>query len=399
MRPLRLLYALGPGNAVESYRCWKDGAEVLTETSRTYSGQFFEFCRRGGHCGYAISSSRGPERLIDGSMHVENRPKRLTGSGIRFHLSQALYGISIVLTALRWRADVVIADSGTTHWALLAPLKVLGIQVVGVLHNVSWPNGYKPTGRFKRIVLASEGWFWRHIASAVLSVSPECEQQVRELAGNLTAHAVQYRAQFNREDFAPIPAAPPLWRAPFRVMFAGRIERFKGVFDLLKVAVVLQRAHPGRVQFDICGGGSALQELNDAIRSNGLGKVVRTHGTLMRPALLKVYAACHAVIVPTRSDFCEGMPLVCAEAILCHRPVVTSRLSNAVDVLPDALVIATPDDPQSYADAIQRLLGDAALYERLCAACTELQEQFYDPRTSLAAAFTTVFGDRVEQAL
>jgi glycogen synthase len=395
MRTLRLLYALGPGNVVDSYRNWRDGKDVLSETSRTYSGQFFDFCRRFRHCAYAISSFAHAERIVDGSMIIENRPKRLSGGGFRYHLSQALYAISIMLSAIRWRADAVIVDSGTTHWALLAPLKLAGIKVIASLHNVPWPSGYKPTTLVKRTVLASDAWFWRYIADAVLSVSPECERQVGELAGKLDAVAVQYRPQFNRADFVSILPPPARSSIPFRVLFAGRIEGNKGVFDIVEIARLLQRDSPGRVQFDICGSGSALPALNDSIERNGLTGVVRTHGKLLRPALLKMYAACHAVIVPTRSDFCEGMPMVCAEAILCHRPIITSRLSNAVDVLPGALAIATPDDPRSYADAIRRIVDDNAYYEGLSNACSTLQDQFYDERTSLTAALEKVFSTRL----
>jgi len=177
----------------------------------------------------------------------------------RYHISQALYGVSIMLTAVRWGADAVIVDSGTTHWALLGALKMAKIRVVGSLHNVPWPSGYKPRGRLKRILLATEGWFWRHIASAVISVSPECERQVRQLAGTLTALAVQHRAQFDRNHFAFIPASPPVTQVPFRVMFAGRIERNKGVFDIVEIAQLLESKEPGRVIFDICGSGTALE--------------------------------------------------------------------------------------------------------------------------------------------
>lgn len=398
-RPLRILYACGPGNVVESYRCWRTGSELMSETSRTYSGQFFDFCRAAGHHGYAVSSFGTPERLIDGATIVENRPKRLPGGGIRYHLSQTLYALSIMLTALRWRADALIVDSGTTHWFLLGPLKLAGVRIVGSLHNVPWPNGYRPKGPLKRLLLATEAWFWRRIADALISVSPECERQVRELAGRRDALAVQHRAQYDRTHFAALPPPPPLARPPLRVMFAGRIERNKGVLDIVEIARLLEAERPGRVRFDICGGGPALDELETAIQHHGLGAVVRTHGKLIRPELLKLYAASHAVIVPTRSDFCEGMPMACAEAILCGRPVITSRLSNAEDVLPGALVIAAPDDPRSYADAVRRLFADAAQYERRCAACSASQDQFYDRQTSFSAALETLFGPRAKPAL
>src|SRR4051812_46256472 len=123
-KPLRILYALGPGDVVNSYRHWSKGSDYVAETSRTFSGQFFEFCRRAGHRGYAISYFPKREKLTDATMTAENRPKQLTRRGIRYHVSEALYAASIIMTALRWHADVVVCDSGTTHWALLTPLKL-----------------------------------------------------------------------------------------------------------------------------------------------------------------------------------------------------------------------------------------------------------------------------------
>lgn len=388
---LRLMYACGPGDVVTSYRHWKAGEELLSETSRTYTGQFFELCAKYEHAGYAVSSSGPPELLQDGAISVENRPKPGEGSGIRHHLSQLRYAGSLMATALRWRADVVIVSSGTTHWAFLSPLKLCGISIVGALHNSPWPKGHKPSRWTRRAILATEAWFWRRIASAVVSVSPECERQIRELAGDGRLIAVQHRAQFRRVDFERVCPPPPITQSPLRVLFAGRIERSKGALDVLEMARTLEKERPGRVQFDICGDGPALPDLRAAISKEGIHNV-RTHGHLARPDLLKVYGESHVVVIPTRSDFSEGMPKVGAQAILCGRPVITSHLSNAEDVLPGALLLAAPDDPQSYVAAIRRLLDEPRLYESLCAACSPLQAQFYDPQHSLTAALQTTLG-------
>ena len=391
MRQLRLLYALGPGDVVDSYRHWRASGDVLSQTSRTFSGQFFDFCKRHGHAAWAISYCAPAAKIVVGSIIVENRPKFPTRGGLRYHIAQFRYAVSIVASALRWRADAVIADSGTTHWALLAPLKLAGIKVVGSLHNVPWPRGYKPTALARRLLLGADAWFWRHIADAVIAVSPEAEKQVRELAPSFKGVAAQHRAQFNRHDFASITRPSFGGTAPLRVLFVGRVERNKGVMDLVEIARILEKEVPGHVEFDVCGSGAALDVLKESIRHHGLSATVRTHGQLLRPDLLKIYAACHVVIVPTRSDFCEGMPMVCAEAILCGRPVITSPLSNADDVLPGALILAKPDDARSYADCIEKLLDDPALYERLATACESLQEQFYDVRKGLDAALEDVF--------
>ncbi len=387
---LRLLYAIGPGNVVDSYRGWKVARGVASETVVTYSSYFFEFCLQNGHVGYAVSSFGKAEKFDDGAVIVENRPKRLMGTGIRYHLSQVLYGLSIISTAIAWRADAVLVDTGTTHWALFGLLKLARINVIGCLHNTIWPAGHKPTGRFKRWILASEGWFWRRIASAVMLLSPECERQIRELAAPFTGVAVHYRGQFNRRDFATVPS-PPLTRSPFRIVFAGRLERNKGIFDIVEMARILEDAVPGSVKFDLCGDGPAREELAADIRAKGLSEVITMHGRLNRAELIAAYSLGHAVIVPTRSDFTEGFAQVCAEAVLCGRPVITSPVVPAVDVLSEAMVIAETDQPASYAAQIQKLVENPDLYRRLCDACPTLQEQIYDPRTSLGAALDQVF--------
>jgi glycogen synthase len=56
-----------------------------------------------------------------------------------------------------------------------------------------------------------------------------------------------------------------------------------------------------------------------------LSHVISVHGRLDRSELLPVYGACRALIVPTRGNFSERLPLVCADAVICGRPIVTSR--------------------------------------------------------------------------
>lgn len=384
-KALRLFYACGPGDVVTSYRRWKAGEELLSETSKTFSGQFFDLCRSGGHKGYAVSYFHDAAYFRDEAFRVENRPKKGLDSGAWYHLAQARYGLSLIASIVKWRADVAIVDSGTTHWACLAVLKLFGVRVIGSLHNAPWPNGYKPRELVKRMVLAADGWFWRRIAGGLVAISPECERQVRELSGTLEIPTAQHRAQFRQSDFAALPP-PSAESRPLRILFAGRVEANKGVLDLVAIAQALEEKRPGEVRFDVCGDGSALGALTTAMRDSGLQGVIRIHGRLARPELLRCYASSHAVIVPTRSDFCEGMPLVCAEAVLSGRPVITSQLSNAADVLPDALMMATPDTPSSYAGAILRLLDEPDLYARLLAACAPLRSQFLDPQRGFAAA-------------
>jgi glycosyltransferase involved in cell wall biosynthesis len=136
----------------------------------------------------------------------------------------------------------------------------------------------------------------------------------------------------------------------------------------------------------MCGDGPALAVLRQIVQENSLTESVIIHGHLQRTELLSIYTNSHAVIVPTKSTFTEGMPAVCAEAVLSGLPVVTSPVSNAFDVIGPAVVRAETDNIESYVSAILSLVNDRRLYAELRAQCPSLSKQFLDPSQGYSAA-------------
>ncbi len=66
---------------------------------------------------------------------------------------------------------------------------------------------------------------------------------------------------------------------------------------------------------------------------------------------------------------------------------VAPEVSNAFDVVGDALVRAQTDNPRSYADAIVRLISEPGLLGRLRAACEPTSRQFLDRKEGYDVAF------------
>ncbi len=386
MRNYRILFAVGPGDVIQAYRDWRSGQATISETSLTFSGQAFDFCRANHLEMWAVSAHSRRELIEDGQFRIENRPKRPSGEvrGLRYHLRQLRYAMSLLFSALRYKADLIIVDSGTTHWFSLALFKLMGIRVVANLHNVYWPAGYPPKSKIHKLAMLLDGWFFSRLADASMGVSPECERQVCTLAGRPVPF-FQYRAQFRESDFRALKA-PDYGLRPFRVMFAGRIERNKGVLDLIDIAAKLQQRRPHQVMFDICGGGGASDELRAVVEERRLGDIVKLHGKLIRPELLRIYEQSHLVIIPTRSDFCEGVPMVSAEAVLAGRPVLSSRVSNALDVLDEAIIEARTEDIEDYVAKIELLLDHRDSYKKCADACVIVSRQFIDRSRSKTAA-------------
>jgi glycosyltransferase involved in cell wall biosynthesis len=82
------------------------------------------------------------------------------------------------------------------------------------------------------------------------------------------------RIQFQREAFESIPPAPPHDQKPLKIMFAGRINRNKGVFDILDIASAIEVSAPGSVAWEICGAGPDLDELKAHHRAMNLLNIV-----------------------------------------------------------------------------------------------------------------------------
>ena len=389
-RPVRVLYALGPGDVVQFYRDLNAGHAPGFQMSMAFSKQFLDWCdeaghdevgpERGGVVVHGISSHPRADRIQAGAHWVENRPKGQIGSGRgwRYYLASIWYGLRVVRWALAERADVVIADSGTTEWIVLGLLSLFGIPVIAVLHNSLWPMGHRPRRGMAGVLRRMDGLFFRHFAAAAVGVSPECVRQVREIAGRPRGPVLECRAQFRTgflERVAPVGSG----REPFQVLFLGRYENIKGIWLIVDLARELEAEHPGAFRWRMVGSGSEFEALRAGVAGSGMERVVRVEGSLpSEEAALETMGWADAMIVPTMPDFCEGLAMTAAECVLAGRPVVVSSVVPAWEVLGGAALKAEAANVASFAEALKRLAFEPGCYEACQQATSAVQGQFYD---------------------
>ena len=408
-RPVRVLYALGPGDVVQFYRGLTAGRtpglrptdENLSagtpgfQMSMAFSKQFLDWCDQAGSdltehdlnwpgqgsvVVHGVSSHSRADCFQVGLHCVENRPKPHFGNGRgwRFYIGQLWYGLRVVGWAVAERADVVIADSGTTEWIVLGLFPLFRIPVIAVLHNTLWPMGHRPRSGLARLLRRFDGFFFRHIAAATVGVSPECVRQVREIAGTPRGPVLECRAQF-RTGFLDQVAPADSCRTPFHVLFLGRLETIKGVWLMLDLVRELEAENPGAFRWRMVGYGSQSEPLKQSIVTAGLEQVVQVGSSLpSEEAALKTMGWAHAMIVPTMPDFCEGLAMTAAECVLAGRPVVVSSGVPAWEVLGGAALKAEAGNVASFAAALKRLAFEPACYEACQRATSAVQGQFCD---------------------
>jgi len=105
--------------------------------------------------------------------------------------------------------------------------------------------------------------------------------------------------------------------------------------------------------------------LRERAREAGVEAQVRFPGWLPRADVEGLWRACTAHVF---ASFYEGFGLPVLEAMAHGVPGACSDRASMPEVAGDATLLFDPDDPATIRAAIERLLGDAALRERLRAA-------------------------------
>ncbi|MDO6415767.1 glycosyltransferase family 4 protein [Sphingomonas sp. BIUV-7] len=163
--------------------------------------------------------------------------------------------------------------------------------------------------------------------------------------------------------------APPRQRqpGPLRLFYVGGINEAKGVGDLLE-AVGLARREGRDVRLTIHGrdDGDAMAM---KARALGLADAVRLAGPIANEAVVGAMREADAVVVPSRHDYPEGLPLTIYETLASRTPLLASDHPMFRGAITDGVsaLVFRASHPASLARSIAVLADDADLYARLSA--------------------------------
>jgi glycogen synthase len=389
---LRVLYAVGPENVIEAYQHWKHGEQSPLQVSIPYSSQFYEVCQSLNIQGYVIAQSAIKQVVKDDRFIIKRLPILVNrASSIFYHIHNIWSGLYLLLCAVKFKANVCIASSGITHWFMWRLFSLFGIKVIPSVHCVLWRHfDHQTLGEKLTLKLAAS--LFSSDCTATLAVSNQIAKQIAELTHSHNQPVHEFIPTYCRQDFDSVKA-PNLNASLFRVLFAGRIEHDKGVFDLLEIAKRFQREGLHHIVFDICGDGAAFSELWQEVAYHSLEATFQCHGHCIKPKMRSILSDSHVVIVPTQTKFVEGFNRVVAESVLAGRPVVTSAVCPAISYVRSAVIEVPPNDINAYGDALIDLYSNRLLYEQKRIACLKLQEQFYDADRSWGAKLKSVLVD------
>jgi len=250
-----------------------------------------------------------------------------------------------VWLALRSRADLLVLMSRDDQIFGTAAARLLGLPVVWFDHAdmkyiVARPFRFLSKSYFEALERAD----W------VVMIS---DAEREKVAVNLPE---RYRKRFVMINNGALKGSGKALERPAGakiVAYVGRLERDKGLFDLVEAAPEVVRRVPD-AQFWLAGKGSHELELKERVKELGLEEHFRWLGHLDN--VWDLLLAADVFVYPTHHD---AAPLAPVEALLAGVPVVASRIGGIPEMVPEKCgVLVTPKEPAALAGALSELLAD-----------------------------------------
>jgi colanic acid/amylovoran biosynthesis glycosyltransferase len=183
---------------------------------------------------------------------------------------------------------------------------------------------------------------------------PECADRIHRVYNGLNL------AEFGRANFS---SDPPL------IVAIGRLIVKKGFANLIRACALL--VERGRLfQCEIFGEGPLENQLLGQIEESGLKDLVQLPGPKPQHQLRERLAAANVFVLPSVPEAEGGMdnlPTVIMEAMATGLPVVSTRIGGIPEMVIDNETgfLVRPDDPVLLADAIEKVINDRSLGQKL----------------------------------
>ncbi len=170
--------------------------------------------------------------------------------------------------------------------------------------------------------------------------------------------------------FTPSPARAPVPT----VAYVGRLRRYKGI-DLVMKAVALLAARGQAVKLLVVGQGDDAARLERVAAGLGLGNAVSFRGFVPEEEKVAILRSAWINVYPSPK---EGWGITNVEAAACGTPSVASDSPGLRESVLDGQTgfLVEHECAEAWARALQKLLEDPGLRDRMGARAVEHSERF-----------------------
>lgn len=310
----------------------------------------------------------GIDRLMDFLRHEQKNSDDI-GIDVAFWVTRGRGSILLAPLHLTWflmrlllagllaRIDLLhvnLASYGSTYrkLAICAVARFLDVPYILHLHGADYPAfwcGASPSLR-KRIVQMYEGAarvvvlgnYWREF---VLQIAPASRPVI----------LMNATPAFDRVRKDTASDTMPL------ILFLGRLGERKGTPELIAAAERLKHLPDWRM---IIGGDGPVEETRADVARRGLSDRVSVPGWVGPDEVSTLLSISDIMVLPSRA---ENLPMSVIEGMAAGLAIVTTPVGAVPDIISEGETgfLVEPGDPAILAAALERIIVDPALRERL----------------------------------
>jgi glycosyltransferase involved in cell wall biosynthesis/peptidoglycan/xylan/chitin deacetylase (PgdA/CDA1 family) len=270
---------------------------------------------------------------------------------------------------------VCIGELVAGSWLGMALRKLYRVKVIVYVHGeeITTVTGGRLSGNKRKDYL--------HAADKIIAVSSFTCDALTSMMDVKPESIVLIQNGVDTERFTPGPINPALVAkhklADKKVVVTvGRMVARKGV-DKAVLAIGKLLRHRQDLHYLILGDGELRPEVERIIASEGLGEHVTLVGKVSDSELVDYLRLSDLFLMPNRTmpdGDTEGFGLVFREANACRKPVIGGRAGGVVEAVQEnhSGLLVDGNDIDAIATAVERVLDNAALAERLSAGGLQL---------------------------
>lgn len=264
-----------------------------------------------------------------------------------------------------FKPDIIHTHSpyGAGFEALRAAKK-LEVPLVGTNHTII--EEYYPLA--PQLMRRFEAWYYNH-CSFVSAPYQKLIDRMREAGFRREGGAVPNPVDVSF--FCP-PATGRDNEEPV-ILYAGRLSDEKRIDVTLRAVALLVHRFP-KLTFVIAGDGAGRPTLEALVRELDIGRHVRFAGFLTHEKLSEEFCKADIFAIMSTSD---SQSLTLMQAYATGLPAVGARSHGLIDYIPPQCGFSiTPGNHRAAADALEKLITNRALRERMGAAGRDFVAQF-----------------------
>lgn len=246
-----------------------------------------------------------------------------------------------------------------------------GVLVVHHVHGLQW---------FRELpyLFAAIGWFlesrvvpFLYRNWPIIAVSPTTREDLIDLGFDARNISIVYNG-INCPVPIPITGAQVIPDSKCRVVYLGRLKRYKRIDRLIRMVPAL-RAQVPNIHLDIAGGGDARPELEYLIHQLGLEDCVTLHGYVSEARKAELLSAASVFATPSMH---EGWGLSVIEANAYGCPAVAYDVPGLRMAIRNGETGLLAFDDRSYLDSLIRIITDSEVRKRLSEGARRWAGQF-----------------------